>query len=311
MSLTVPVTFATGGRKLDRATHLRRATGRLLRAPDAQLLPYRAGRVLILQGGDGWRRLAFVTPTKETLRHLAEPPVFLGLHEETPVFAGDFAPVPDERLERMFVAGAKLMDLRSMAGEISAGEATVAATAKGVLGWHETHRFCARCGADTEPEDGGWRRGCAACGGKHFPRIDPVVIMLVTRGEKVLLGRQDGWPERLYSLLAGYMEPGETIEDAVRRETLEEAGIEVGRVRFLTCQPWPFPSSLMLACAAEALTTEIAIDMEELEDATWVARSDIPDILAGKHQQFAAPRASAVARVVLSAWASGEIEGWG
>ncbi len=309
MTLSLPVTFANGGAKLDRATHLRSSTRRLLRDPKAELLPIREGKVLITQG-DGWRKLGWIPPTKEVLAMLREPPIFLGLYDETPVFAGDFEPVPAERLEGKFIAGAKLMDLRTIAGEIDRGDATVAATAKAVLGWHATHPFCAVCGGETRIEEGGWRRRCRDCGAQHFPRIDPVVIMLITHGERVLLGRQDGWPDRLFSLLAGFMEPGETLEDAVRRETFEEAGIRIGRVRYLTCQPWPFPSSLMFACAAEALDTEIAIDQQELEDAVWVSKSDIPDILAGKHQQFAAPRASAVARVVLSAWASGEVEDW-
>jgi len=159
-------------------------------------------------------------------------------------------------------------------------------------------------------EEAGWRRRCADCARLHFPRIDPVAIMLVTHGDRVLLGRSANFPDGLYSLLAGYMEPGETIEDTVRRETLEEAGIPIGRVRYLACQPWPFPSSLMLGCAAEALDDAIAIDQQEIEDAIWVPRSDIPDILAGKHLQLAAPRASAIARVLLSAWSAGEIEGF-
>lgn len=309
MSQTLSVTFATGGAKLDRATHLRGAEKRLLRDPNARLLPVANGRVLIEQG-DGWRRLAWVATSKETLKLAKEAPIFLGLFEDAPVFAADFSHLAPERLERSFIAAAKLMDLRSVAGEIGAGEATVAATAKGVLGWHASHQFCSVCGGPSEIEDGGWRRRCTDCGAMHFPRIDPVVIMLITRGERVLLGRQESWPERVYSLLAGFMEPGETLEDAVRRETHEEAGVRVGRVRYLACQPWPFPSSLMLACAAEALTTEISIDTNELEDAMWISKSDLPDILAGKHQQFAAPRVSAIARVVLSAWASDEIEGF-
>lgn len=307
MSLTIPVTFAAGGRQLDRATHLRGSTRRLLRDPNAQLLPFWDGRPMIASG-DGWNRLGWIAPTEEALKLGREKPIFLGIFDGAPAFATDYSEQSRERMQSKFISGAKFIDLRSIAGEIGAGEATVSATAKGVLEWHRTHGFCARCGAPSEIEEGGWRRRCVECDGLHFPRIDPVVIMLIVRGERVLLGRQEGFPDRVYSLLAGFMEPGESLTDAVRRETMEEASITVGRVRYLTCQPWPFPSSLMLACLAEALDDNIAIDTQELEDAVWVPKTDIPDIMAGKHEQIAAPRIAAIARVILSAWAAGDIE---
>src|SRR5699024_9330242 len=119
--------------------------------------------------------------------------------------------------------------------------------------------FCSRCGSESRAENGGWRRRCPACDGQHFPRTDPVVIMLVLHGDRVLVGRQPGFPERVYSLLAGFMEPGETIEEAVRREVHEETSVRVGRAGYLACQPWPFPSNLMLGCIAEARTTGITI----------------------------------------------------
>jgi len=308
MSLSQPVPFAVGGAHLDRATHLREATTRLLRDPNAQLLPHWQGKLMFALG-DGWPQLGWVPPLAKTLGDLAESPVLLGLVDEIPCFAADFSHIERARLESRFIAGAKFIDLRSVAGEIGAAEATIAATAKGVLGWHATHRFCACCGAPSAPEEGGWRRRCteAECRALHFPRIDPVVIMLVLRGDRVLLGRQYEWPERLFSLLAGFMEPGESIEDAVRRETMEEAGIEIGRVRYLANQPWPFPSALMLGCMAEALNSEIAVDTQELEDAVWVNRSDIPDILAGKHINYAAPRLDAIARVLIASWVAGEL----
>jgi NAD+ diphosphatase len=309
MSFGYPITFAAGSARLDRAAHLRGAVRRLLRDPNAQLLPFWQGRPMVAQG-DGWQHLGWVPPLKQTLALAAEAPVFLGLYDETPCFAADFSALPQGKLESMFIAGAKFTDLRAIAGEIGAADATVAATAKGVLGWHETHRFCSTCGAESEIEEAGWRRRCVECDRLHFPRIDPVVIMLVVHGDRVLLGRSSHFPEGLYSLIAGYMEPGETFEDAVRRETYEEAGITVGRVRFVACQPWPFPSSLMIGCAAEALDDDIAVDMHELEDALWVPRSDIPDVLAGKHLRLVAPRVSAIARVLLSAWSAGDIEGF-
>lgn len=307
MSLTRIVTFSAGGAALDRATHLREDSRRLLWNDETMILPMWQGKPLI-DVGEGWVKLAWLPADKKVVDETKEPPIFLGLFEDKPVFAADYSHLTQARIERRFIAGAKFIDLRSIAGEITAGEATVTATARALTNWHQTHRFCARCGAPSEIEDGGWRRRCVACGTQHFPRVDPVVIMLVVRRDRVLLGRQEGWPEGMYSLLAGFMEPGETIEDAVRRETKEEAGITVGRVSYLACQPWPFPSSLMLGCAAEALDDDIAIDTQELEDALWVPRTELPDILAGKHMSMAAPRVDAIARVLISAWVSGEVE---
>jgi len=177
-----------------------------------------------------------------------------------------------------------------------------------VVGWHRIHPFCARCGGPSVPDEGGWRRRCTACGALHFPRTDPVVIMLITRGDRVLLGRQRHFLPGMYSLLAGFMEPGETIADAVRREVLEEAAIRVGRVRFLASQPWPFPASLMLGCWGEALSEEITID-PEIEDARWVSRAEMALALDGRHPSFAAPRKDAIASWILSAWVAGEIAG--
>ena len=156
--------------------------------------------------------------------------------------------------------------------ELTAGDAGTAAAAKGILGWHATHGFCASCGARSEVADAGWRRACPACGAQHFPRTDPVVIMLILHGNAVLLGRSAAWPPGMYSLLAGFMEPGESIEAAVRREVLEEAGVPVGEVDYLSSQPWPFPSSLMIGCRGAALSRAIVRDPVELEDARWVSR---------------------------------------
>jgi NAD+ diphosphatase len=151
-------------------------------------------------------------------------------------------------------------------------------------------------------QEGGWRRGCGECGAFHFPRTDPVVIMLVLSGERALLGRQAVWPDRMYSLLAGYMEPGETIEEAVRRETMEEAGVPVGAVRYVCSQPWPFPSSLMIACVAEALDERIHRADAELEDALWADRAEVAASLRGEPARFTAARRGAVARTLLQAW---------
>jgi NAD+ diphosphatase len=148
----------------------------------------------------------------------------------------------------------------------------------------------------------GWQRDCPACGGHHFPRTDPVVIMLITRGNSVLMGRSPHWPEGMYSLLAGFVEPGETIEAAVRREVFEEAGVRVGAVRYLSSQPWPFPTSLMFGCEGIATSDEITIDPAELEDAFWVTREEMMAATAGLREDIRPARKGSIARFLIEKW---------
>jgi NAD+ diphosphatase len=305
MSLNDPLTFAAGGGDLDRASHLRPDSATLLAGSNARLLPQWHEKSLIVISGER-PALGWVAPDPALLALAAEVPVYLGQYQDAPCFTADFSGLDDETAHTRFGAAMKFIDLRSVAGQVTQAEATIIASAKGVIGWHRTHRFCARCGSPSEPADGGWRRKCVDCGGLHFPRTDPVVIMLVTRGDKVLLGRQAVWAPGLYSLLAGFMEPGETIGDAVRRETHEETSVRIGRVRFLASQPWPFPASLMLGCWGEALTEEIVID-DEIEDALWLSRAEMAMALRGEHPQLASPRADSIARWILTAWVAGEI----
>jgi NAD+ diphosphatase len=170
-----------------------------------------------------------------------------------------------------------------LAAQIPAHQLSILAQARSLVHWHEAHGFCAKCGCKTEMADQGYRRHCDACGADHFPRTDPVVIMVVKHGDRILLGRQASWPEGMLSALAGFMEPGETLEDAVRREVREEAGITVGSVRYETSQPWPFPSSLMIGCLCEALSDEITVDTKELELVRWFSRDDVRLMITGKH----------------------------
>lgn len=306
MSLSDPLTFATGAGALDRAAHLRSEAEALLARPEARVVPFWREKPLIDLAGTrpaiGWRQAALA-------EEAGRVPAFLGLWESSPCFGLDISFLDEEAARFGFGPEAKFIDLRSVAADLAPAEAAILATAKALLGWHATHPHCARCGARSAAEEGGWRRRCPACGALHFPRTDPVVIMLVTRGEEVLLGRQSFWPPGLYSLLAGFMEPGETIEDAVRRETREETGVEVGRVRFVASQPWPFPASLMLGCEGEALSTALTIDAE-IEDACWVARPEVVEALAGRHPRFAAPRRDAIAAWMLRAWTEGELGHW-
>lgn len=180
-----------------------------------------------------------------------------------------------------------LQDLRSLAGAgtLPQGELAVLAQARSLLHWHEHHGFCANCGMKTEMRDGGYRRHCAACGTDHFPRTDPVIIIAVRHKTRMLLGRQSAWPDGMYSTLAGFMEPGETIEEAARREVFEEAGIRVGDITFHANQPWPFPSSLMIGLIGEALSDDIVIDRKELETARWFEEPEVRSMLEGTHAQ--------------------------
>lgn len=185
---------------------------------------------------------------------------------------------------------------------LSQAEISILAHARSILHWHESHRFCAKCGSASQMVDAGYRRHCEACGADHFPRTDPVVIMVVRNGDHLLLGRQAAWAPGMFSALAGFMEPGETIGTAMRREVAEEAGIKVGKVTYVTSQPWPFPSSLMIGLLGEALSTEIVVDPLELETARWFERSEVQSMLTGTHPEgFTASHPYAIAHHIIKA----------
>ena len=187
--------------------------------------------------------------------------------------------------------------------QMAPGEAATWAAARSVLDWHARHRFCANCGSVTAPFRAGWGRKCPACATEHFPRVDPVVIMIAEHNGRALLGRQAAWPQGRYSALAGFLEPGESIEEAVAREIGEEAGIRVSDVRYVASQPWPFPSQLMIACTAQAKDDALTLDTTELEDAIWVFRDTVRAVLAGGDGPFIAPPPHAIAHSLLTRWA--------
>jgi len=233
-------------------------------------------------------------------------PVLLGVLEERACFAVDVSGRGEPAAE-IGLGDVSFPDLRGIASTLPGGEAAIAAHARHLVDWHGRHRFCSVCGRASEPRDGGYVRHCTSseCNAEHFPRTDPVAIMLVIRGDRCLLGRQAKWPAPFFSALAGFVEPGETLEEAVRREVKEEAGVEVGRVSYHSSQPWPFPASLMLGCLAEGASEEIVVDRAELEDARWFSRDQVRAALAGAAKDLALPPPLAIAHQLARAWAEG------
>ncbi|URW77019.1 NAD(+) diphosphatase [Sphingomonas donggukensis] len=195
--------------------------------------------------------------------------------------------------------------LYRMLETMPADEAAIFGTVRSLTGWHARHRFCANCGTATEVIRGGWARKCPACAAEHFPRTDPVVIMLAEFEGRALLGRGHPWPPRRYSALAGFVEPGESMEEAVAREVYEEAGVRVRDVRYVASQPWPFPGQLMIGAFATADSDVLAIDTAEIEDAMWVTRDEVRAALAGEEAPFLPPPRYAIARTLLEVWVAG------
>lgn len=291
MSMT-PAGFA--GAAIDRADHIRCDPEKLdaLKCENARLLRLDGlDPVLDDEGRLVWDTLTNAASGAEL--------VFLGLEGETPLFA--VAPGHGE-------AGMIRIGGRAWAamGLLSPGDLAIYGIARSLLDWHARHRFCAQCGAATHLAKGGWQRSCNACGAGHFPRVDPVTIMLVEHDGRLLLGRQPRFPPRRWSLLAGFLEPGETIEEAVAREVLEESGIAVCDVAYIASQPWPFPSQLMIGCHARARTEKITVDTTELEDARWFTRAQVHSAMASVQDDesapFIAPPPQAIAHQLMQWW---------
>lgn len=314
------VTF--GGSALDRAAEIRgnRDVLRFVRgaADTVSILMWRGKPLVCGEARDQLVRLPMSHPLiADGPAGNTSEPILLGREDGAACFATDISSWEPEDLDRaalgQFLDPSEqhhpalpedhvFAELRRLMTRLTPRDAELAATAKAVLGWHRSHKFCAACGTASEISQAGWQRTCPACGTHHFPRTDPVVIMLITHGPHVLMGRSPGWPPGMYSLLAGFIEPGETLEAAVRREVYEEAGITVGAVSYLASQPWPFPASLMLGCAGEAISTEITIDPVEIEEARWVSRSDMMQAFAGAHPEIKPARKGAIAHFLLQNW---------
>jgi NAD+ diphosphatase len=243
-------------------------------------------------------RAVFLPPT--SLAPSAEP-IFLG------ELGGDvyFAVELDEAVGAALEVGCGFAELRPLGALLDRDEAAMLAYARAMVYWHHRHRFCGVCGAPTRSEDAGHLRRCtnATCAAVHFPRTDPAIIVLVTRGEQCLLGRQASWPAGQYSTLAGFVEPGESLEDAVAREVKEETGVEVSEIEYHSSQPWPFPSSLMLGFTARAASERVQVDGRELEDARWFTREELSSGIAEGRLRLPSP--ASIAFALVDGWLRG------
>ena len=289
---------------LDRAAHLRTKDEKLMALEsDSRTRAYVVFRDSLVVKRDGQASRALLT-IEEALKFGANPgTVFLGLRDGAPVFGMGIAAAAAEKL--MGRDDVAVNELRGMAmqGAVPPEELSAVAMAKSMVNWHQRHGFCANCGSKTAMREGGWKRECPSCKAEHFPRTDPVVIMLVTKGDKCLMGRQSRFMAGMYSCLAGFVEAAETIEDAVKREVFEEAGIRCTDVAYYMTQPWPYPSSLMIGCTARALNDDIVVDRIELEDARWFDRDEARLMLTRKHPDgLAGPHPFAIAHHLLGRW---------
>jgi NAD+ diphosphatase len=300
--------YCFAGNPLDRVSQRRQDAGwiaSLLQDPESRLLPLHGLKPRVRHSCAAaldWQSVAPWRPLIEDGATL----ILLGTRDGHAYFALDATATetgPD--------GDGAVMDARAIAALIDGGEAAILAEARSLIDWHARHRFCAQCGTPSVVASGGWVRLCPNCQAHHFPRVDPVVIMLAVRGERCLLGRGRRRVGTRFSCLAGFMEPGETLEEAVRREILEESGIQIGRVRYLASQPWPFPSSLMMGFLAEALSEEITIDPDEIAEARWFERDEVRAMVERSRSDDPAPGAVtlppplAIGHQIARRWAFG------
>jgi NAD+ diphosphatase len=312
-----PIPFS--GDPLWRASNERRDAdwvARHLASPGSRFLPFWKNNPLttatsgavaqvpsVVTGGDPCE---LVWLDSGVLKHLAErdKPALLGLRDDIAYFAVDLSSL-EEPLAALGLEGVEFTDTRAAAARLPAGDAGTVAHGRSLVDWHNRHRYCPACGKPTDSRDGGSMRKCDACGAEHFPRTDPVVIMVAWRGDRCILGRQKAWAPGFYSALAGFIDQGETIEEAVRREVKEEVGLDVDEVQYRKSQPWPFPSSLMIGCFAHVTSEEEDVDPVELDGARWFTREEIrravfdPD--PAKHG-YGVPGSVAIAHHIIKDW---------
>jgi NAD+ diphosphatase len=268
--------------------------------PATRLLLMGNGRILLKFDAEGRAEGYFTSTEAVSLGSETGNAVLLGFSPNGPVVA-----IPVAAEAETLPQTIKAVDYRSVYMQGLVDPAALGALAQGasLLAWHANHRFCGKCGTLSEMRAGGYKRVCPACGTEHFPRTDPVAIMLAVAKDKCVLGRGRHFAPGMYSALAGFIEPGETIESAVRRETLEESGIKLGRVVYHASQPWPFPYSLMIGCFGEALNEDIDADLTELEDCRWFERGEVLAMLGKTHPSLFVPPAGAIAHHLIRAWA--------
>jgi NAD+ diphosphatase len=294
-------TFAYIGTRLERAAERRGELDSALTHPDTRAYVLCGERVVLHQRNGA---LSPLFPVAEAVIMGASAEcVLIGFDGGAARVAQEITAEAGEALKSR--GDLQVRDLRGIAMEsaLPPHELGPLAIAKALLTWHARHRFCANCGAPTSASEGGWRRDCAKCSTQHFPRTDPCVIMLAVDGDRCLLGRAKRFPTEMWSCLAGFVEPGESLEEAVRRETMEEAGVHTGRVVYFASQPWPYPMSIMIGCFAHAETTELVIDRKELEDARWASRDEARTMLDRSHpQKLFVPPPLAIANHLIRAF---------
>ena len=271
--------------------------------PAARLMVLGAGRACLRSGANGFE-LWCARADAEAIGARLDQVVLLGWDERGPALAASTA-LDSEAMPE----GVKGIDFRSihMQGLLASHDLGALAQGAAHVAWHASHRFCSRCGAESQARAGGYKRVCPSCNAEHFPRTDPVAIMLAVTPERCLMGRGRHFAPGMYSCLAGFIEPGETIEAAVRRETFEEAGIRVGRVSYHASQPWPFPYSLMIGCYGEALNEDIVRDAAELEDVRWFTRDEVRAVIEKRSPEgITMPPPMAIAHHLIRSWADAE-----
>lgn len=295
--------------RLDRAHALRHEDGALeaaLAHPETRLVPVWRSKNLI-DGPRAQPRPVLVPATALWWREPAVEVALLGVLDGATYAVVDLSDIDDPKAHPSLAALGAFVDLRSMGQFLSPADAGLLAYARALMWWHQRHRFCGACGSETDSREAGHSRVCRNCGTTHFPRTDPAVIVLVHDGERCLLARQPGWPPGMHSVLAGFVEPGESLESCVHREVEEETGIVLDEVRYHSSQPWPFPQSLMVGFTARALTTGLRIDRRELEHADWYTRDWLNSLPPGAYDgagPFYLPRRISIARRLLDEWRS-------